>query len=72
VPVGVTCRSCERTDCEQRAFPSLRQPLAIDENVRGLSLYVSVPEAESPRHAANSVGRGRLEAPDSESRNSVR
>ncbi|MFO0651103.1 MAG: short-chain fatty acyl-CoA regulator family protein [Polyangiales bacterium] len=38
-PVGVTCRMCERPDCAQRAFPSLRQPLHIDENVRRLSLY---------------------------------
>lgn len=41
VPVGVTCRLCERNDCAQRALPSLRQPLRIDENVRGLSLYSS-------------------------------
>jgi predicted transcriptional regulator/DNA-binding XRE family transcriptional regulator len=39
VPVGVTCRLCERTDCEQRAFPSIRHPLRIDENVRGVSLF---------------------------------
>jgi len=39
VPVGVTCRLCDRTDCEQRAFPSLRSPLQLDENVRGVSLY---------------------------------
>ena len=39
VPVGVTCRMCERTDCEQRAHPSLRHPLAIDANVRRVSLY---------------------------------
>jgi predicted transcriptional regulator/DNA-binding XRE family transcriptional regulator len=45
VPVGVTCRMCERTDCEQRAFPSLRHPLRIDENVRGVSLYASVAAA---------------------------
>lgn len=38
-PVGVTCRLCERTDCEQRALPSLRHPLQVDENVRGLTLY---------------------------------
>lgn len=38
-PVGVTCRTCERDDCEQRAMPSIRQPLRIDENVRGVSLY---------------------------------
>ncbi len=38
-PVGVTCRLCERVDCEQRAFPSIRHPLQVDENVRAASLY---------------------------------
>jgi predicted transcriptional regulator/DNA-binding XRE family transcriptional regulator len=42
-PVGVTCRLCERIDCEQRAFPSIRHPLQVDENVRGASLYAPVP-----------------------------
>lgn len=42
VPVGITCRLCERTDCEQRAVPSLKVPLHIDENQRGLSLYTAV------------------------------
>ncbi len=39
VPVGITCRICDRADCEQRTLPSLRYPLQVDENVRGLSLY---------------------------------
>lgn len=39
VAVGVTCRQCERSDCDERAVPSLRAPLRIDENVRGASLY---------------------------------
>ncbi len=39
VPVGVTCRLCARRDCGQRAFPSIRDPLVIDENVRGPSFY---------------------------------
>ncbi len=39
VPVGVTCRLCARRDCSQRAFPSIRDPLVIDENVRGPSFY---------------------------------
>jgi len=42
-PVGVTCRLCERSDCEQRAFPSMRHALQVDENVRGVSLYAPVP-----------------------------
>ncbi len=39
VPVGVTCRICERMDCDQRAFPPLQHPLTVDENVRGVSFY---------------------------------
>ncbi len=45
--VGVTCRICERTDCEQRAFPSIRHSLQVDENVRGVSLYAPVPPASA-------------------------
>ena len=41
-PVGVTCRLCERSDCEQRAFPSIRHALQVDENGRGVSLYAPV------------------------------
>lgn len=44
VPIGVTCRLCERMDCEQRAFPRLHQPLNIDENVRGISFFASVTD----------------------------
>lgn len=40
-PIGVTCRLCERRDCAQRAFPSIRDPLEIDENVRRMSPYAS-------------------------------
>ena len=42
IPVGITCRLCERTDCEQRALPSLKVPLQVDQNVRGVSLYAPV------------------------------
>ncbi len=42
VPVGLTCRLCERTDCEQRAFPPLAHPLAVNENLRGVSFYAPV------------------------------
>jgi hypothetical protein len=43
----VTCRLCERTDCEQRAFPSLRHPLRIDANVRGVSLYANASREQA-------------------------
>lgn len=46
VPVGVTCRICERMDCEQRAFPSMMHPLEVDEQVRGRSFFVAVPKRD--------------------------
>lgn len=42
IRVGVTCRLCDHLDCEQRAFPSIRNPLRIEENVRGVSFYAPV------------------------------
>jgi predicted transcriptional regulator len=44
VPVGLTCRLCERMDCEQRVFPALQNPLRVDENVRGVSFYAPVQD----------------------------
>jgi len=41
VPIGTTCRLCERNDCRQRAFPPLQHPFVVDENVRGLSFYAT-------------------------------
>jgi len=42
VPIGITCRLCEREHCTARAFPSLRGGLRIDENVRGASFFAPV------------------------------
>ena len=44
VPAGVACRVCERTECPQRAFPSVRYPLALDENQRRLAFYATTDE----------------------------
>ena len=38
-PIGVSCRTCPRMECSDRAMPSLAQKLEIDENRRGLSTY---------------------------------
>jgi predicted transcriptional regulator/DNA-binding XRE family transcriptional regulator len=46
VPIGTTCRLCERLDCEQRAFPPLQHGLTIDENVRGRSFYAPAAPRE--------------------------
>lgn len=47
-PVGVTCRLCERVDCEQRAFPSLQQSLEINEHVRRVSMYAPPQQSLVP------------------------
>ena len=40
-PVGVSCRTCDRLDCSQRAFPPLHKKFDVDVNSRGISVYVS-------------------------------
>jgi predicted transcriptional regulator len=54
VPVGVTCRLCDQMDCEQRVFPSLRHPMRIDENLRGLSFYAPVSTTAEHLHRVTS------------------
>ena len=41
IPIGVSCRTCDRLDCSQRAFPPLHKKFDIDINSRGVSVYVS-------------------------------
>jgi predicted transcriptional regulator/transcriptional regulator with XRE-family HTH domain len=40
-PIGVSCRTCPRTDCTDRATPSMAHKLDIDENRRGHSPYMA-------------------------------
>jgi predicted transcriptional regulator/transcriptional regulator with XRE-family HTH domain len=58
VPIGTTCRLCERLDCDQRAFPPLQHGLVVDENIRGRSFYVppdlpAAPDAAGGRTKAS-------------------
>ena len=48
VPIGTTCRLCERLDCDQRAFPALQHGMTIDENVRGRSFYAPADAPQTP------------------------
>ena len=41
LPIGVSCRTCDRLDCSQRAFPPLHKKFDVDLNSRGVSVYVS-------------------------------
>ena len=40
IPIGVSCRTCDRLDCSQRAFPPLHKKFDVDVNARGVSVYV--------------------------------
>ena len=42
IPIGITCRLCERSNCAARSVPALHQPMQIDENVRGISFFAPV------------------------------
>ncbi|MER5903855.1 short-chain fatty acyl-CoA regulator family protein [Streptomyces mirabilis] len=44
-PIGMGCRSCERTDCPQRAAPPLGRRLRIDENDSTFVPYPVVDQA---------------------------
>ena len=41
-PIGISCRICPRTNCDQRAFPPVDKELKIDINSRGASPYVVI------------------------------
>jgi hypothetical protein len=41
MPIGVSCKTCPRTDCADRAVPALHNRFAIDENRRGLSAFMT-------------------------------
>jgi predicted transcriptional regulator/transcriptional regulator with XRE-family HTH domain len=63
VPIGTTCRLCERLDCEQRAFPPLQYGLKVDENVRGRSFYAPVDVEEAGGTPAPRVAKKRAQVP---------
>jgi hypothetical protein len=49
VPVGITCRFCERTDCSQRAAPSYKFAFAPDENVKKDNFFSPILDSDVPR-----------------------
>jgi predicted transcriptional regulator/DNA-binding XRE family transcriptional regulator len=49
VPVGITCRFCERTDCSQRAAPSYRFAFSADEYVKKDNFFSPILESDVAR-----------------------
>lgn len=53
VPTGLSCRFCERTDCNQRAAPSYKFAFAVDEYTKKDNFFSPLGSADG------SVGRGK-------------
>ena len=56
VPVGISCRFCERTDCSQRAAPSYKFAFAVDEYVKKDNVFS--PMQARTASAARAAGGG--------------
>ena len=48
IPVGVTCRFCERTDCNQRAAPSYKFRYAVDEYTKKDNFFSPLTQGGTP------------------------
>jgi predicted transcriptional regulator/DNA-binding XRE family transcriptional regulator len=46
VPIGITCRFCERTDCNQRAAPSYKFAFNVDEYVKKDNFFSPLTDAD--------------------------
>lgn len=49
VPVGITCRFCERVDCSQRAAPSHKFAFSPDEYVKKDNFFSPILDSDVPR-----------------------
>jgi XRE family transcriptional regulator, fatty acid utilization regulator len=49
VPVGLSCRFCERTDCNQRAAPSYRFAFAVDEYTKKDNFFSPLTGADGKK-----------------------
>jgi hypothetical protein len=57
IPVGVTCRFCERTDCNQRAAPSYKFAFTVDEYTKKDNFFS--PHVSSDQEAGVAVAARR-------------
>lgn len=57
VPVGITCRFCERTDCNQRAAPSYKFAFRVDENTKKDNFFSPIVRADEEAGVATESRR---------------
>jgi len=61
VPVGLSCRFCERTDCNQRAAPSYKFAFAVDEYTKKDNFFSPMTTANSERKDGGKKETGKKE-----------
>ncbi len=52
LPVGESCRFCERTDCNQRAAPSYKFAFRVDANMKKDNFFSPLVESDERAHVA--------------------
>lgn len=57
VPVGISCRFCERTDCNQRAAPSFKFAFSVDEYMKKDNFFSPITGADNPGEPGKSPGK---------------
>lgn len=61
VPTGISCRFCERTDCNQRAAPSYKFAFAVDEYIKKENFFSPLTGADTgPRLGDGSAAQGKV------------
>ena len=58
IPVGVSCRFCERTDCNQRAAPSLKFRFNVDEYTKKDNFFSPLVETRPLGVSTRRAARG--------------
>ncbi len=64
VPVGTTCRFCERTDCNQRAAPSYKFAFRVDEYIKKDNFFSPLVSDDRPDVPAQKLANGRSSGTD--------
>ena len=57
VPVGTTCRFCERTDCNMRSAPSYKFAFRVDEYTKKDNFFSPLVNADAGAEASNPARR---------------
>jgi hypothetical protein len=57
VPVGTSCRFCERTDCNQRAAPSYKFAFRVDEYLKKDNFFSPLVDGDAHEPAPVAISK---------------